>query len=57
MNNCCRNRGVAGSAVDFLIWAAAQQRGWSIFTTDSWFPELCGHTAVAAPRGVPHSLG
>jgi predicted nucleic acid-binding protein len=37
MNNRCRNRGVAGSAVDFLICAAAQQRGWSIFTTDRGF--------------------
>jgi predicted nucleic acid-binding protein len=37
MNNRCRNRGVAGSAIDFLICAAAQRRGWSIFTTDRDF--------------------
>jgi hypothetical protein len=37
MNDRCRNRGVAGSAVDFLICAAAQRRGWSILTTDRDF--------------------
>jgi len=37
MNKRCRNRGVAGSAVDFLICAAAQRRGWSILTTDRDF--------------------
>jgi predicted nucleic acid-binding protein len=37
MNNRCRNRGVAGSAIDFLICASAQRRGWSIFTTDRDF--------------------
>lgn len=37
MNNRCRNQGVAGSAVDFLICAAAQRRGWTIFTTDRDF--------------------
>lgn len=37
MNNRCRARGVAGSAIDFLICAAAHRRGWSIFTTDHDF--------------------
>jgi len=37
MNNRCRTRGIAGSAVDFLICAAAHRRGWSIFTTDQDF--------------------
>jgi predicted nucleic acid-binding protein len=37
MNNRCRSRGVAGSAIDFLICAAAQRRGWSIFTADRDF--------------------
>lgn len=37
MNNRCRVRGVAGSAVDFLICAAAQRRGWMILTTDRNF--------------------
>jgi predicted nucleic acid-binding protein len=34
MNNRCRSKGIAGSAVDFLICAAAHRRGWTIFTTD-----------------------
>ena len=37
MSNQCRARGTAGSAVDFLICAAAQRRGWAIFTTDQDF--------------------
>lgn len=37
MNNQCRARGIAGSAVDFLISAAAHRRGWAILTTDRDF--------------------
>ena len=37
MNNRCRTHGIAGSAIDFLICAAAHRRGWSIFTTDRDF--------------------
>jgi len=37
MNNRCRARGVAGSAIDFLICAAAQRRNWAILTTDRDF--------------------
>ncbi len=37
MNNRCRSRGIAGSAADFLICAAADRRSWSIFTTDRDF--------------------
>lgn len=37
MNNRCRTRGIAGSAVDFLICAAAHRRTWIIFTTDRDF--------------------
>ena len=37
MHNLCRGRGIAGSAVDFLICAAAERRGWHIFTTDRDF--------------------
>lgn len=37
MNNRCRARGIAGSAVDFLICAAALRRRWAIFTTDQDF--------------------
>jgi predicted nucleic acid-binding protein len=36
-NNQCRSRGVAGSAIDFLICAVASRRGWQIFTTDRDF--------------------
>jgi predicted nucleic acid-binding protein len=37
MSNRCRGRGIAGSAVDFLICAAAHRRNWAIFTTDGDF--------------------
>jgi predicted nucleic acid-binding protein len=37
MNNRCRAKGIAGSAVDFLICAAAHRRNWTIFTTDRDF--------------------
>ncbi len=37
MNNQCRARGIAGSAVDFLICSAAHHRGWAILTTDRDF--------------------
>lgn len=37
IHNRCRSRGVAGSAIDFLICAVAVRRRWQIFTTDSDF--------------------
>ncbi|MGA9526844.1 MAG: PIN domain-containing protein [Terriglobales bacterium] len=37
MSNQCRNRGIAGSPVDFLICAAAHRRGWAILTNDRDF--------------------
>ncbi len=37
MHNLCRARGIAGSAIDFLICALAQRREWDIFTTDRDF--------------------
>jgi len=37
MHNRCRARGIAGSAVDFLICAVAQRRDWQVFTTDADF--------------------
>jgi hypothetical protein len=37
MNNRCRSRGIAGSAIDFLLCAAAHRRGWTILTTDRDF--------------------
>ena len=33
-HNRCRTRGVAGSAIDFLICAVAHRRNWQILTTD-----------------------
>ena len=37
MNNRCRSRGIAGSAIDFLICAVAHRRHWQIFSTDRDF--------------------
>jgi predicted nucleic acid-binding protein len=37
MSNRCRTKGVAGSAIDFLICAVAGRRAWQILTTDGDF--------------------
>jgi predicted nucleic acid-binding protein len=37
VNNKCRAKGVAVTAVDALFCAVALSRGWSIFTTDPDF--------------------
>jgi predicted nucleic acid-binding protein len=37
MHNQCRRRGIAGSAIDFLICAVAHRRTWQVFTTDRDF--------------------
>lgn len=37
MSNACRARGIAGSAIDFLICAIAHLRQWEVFTTDHDF--------------------
>ncbi len=37
MHNRCRTRGIAGSAIDFLICATAHRRKWQVFTTDRDF--------------------
>jgi predicted nucleic acid-binding protein len=37
LNNQCRARGIAGSAIDFLICATSLPRNWQIFTTDRDF--------------------
>ena len=34
MHNRCRSKGIAGSAIDFLICAVAQRRKWQVLTTD-----------------------
>jgi predicted nucleic acid-binding protein len=36
-SNICRARGIAGSAIDFLICAVAHLRNWEVFTTDRGF--------------------
>lgn len=54
MNNRCRIRGIAGSAIDFLICAAAHRRGWMIFTTDRDFQN---YASVLQLRLHPGSLG
>jgi predicted nucleic acid-binding protein len=35
--NRCRSRGIAGSAIDFLLSAIAARRNWEIFTADRDF--------------------
>jgi len=37
INNQCRSRGIAGSAIAFLICATAIRRTWQIFTIDQDF--------------------
>ena len=37
ISNVCRVRGIAGSAIDFLICAVAHLRNWEVFTTDRDF--------------------
>lgn len=46
MNNQCRSRGVAGSAIDFLICAAASRRDWQILTTDQDFTRYAAIVAM-----------
>ncbi|MFZ0769825.1 MAG: PIN domain-containing protein [Candidatus Sulfotelmatobacter sp.] len=45
IDNRCRSRGIAGSAIDFLICAIAARRNWEIFTADRDF----AHYAKAFP--------
>ena len=46
MHNQCRTRGIAGSAIDFLICAVAARRGWQVFTTDRDFERYARVLAV-----------
>ena len=41
--NTCRSAGITGSAVDFLICAAAMRRGFEVFTTDNDFDHYAQH--------------
>jgi predicted nucleic acid-binding protein len=45
--NLCRSKGVQGSMTDFLICAAAVQRGMEIFTTDGDFQHYSKHLPIA----------
>lgn len=53
--NHCRARGVAGSAVDFLICAAAIRRDWRIFTTDADFHRYAKHLPLRLHRPMAGS--
>jgi predicted nucleic acid-binding protein len=55
MSNQCRTKGVAGSAIDFLICAAAGRRGWQIFTTDRDFERYAGVVGVKLTPHLPRS--
>jgi predicted nucleic acid-binding protein len=46
MSDQCRRRGIAGSAIDFLICAAAHRRGWAIFSSDRDFRNYAEAVAV-----------
>jgi predicted nucleic acid-binding protein len=54
MNNRCRAHGIAGSAIDFLICAAAHRRGWTILTTDRDFQN---YASVLSLRLHPGEAG
>jgi predicted nucleic acid-binding protein len=46
MNNRCRAQGIAGSAVDFPICAAARRRGWTILIIDRDFQNYASVLAL-----------
>jgi predicted nucleic acid-binding protein len=46
MHKQCHTRGIAGSAIDFLICAVAARRGWQVFTTDRDFERYARVLAV-----------
>ena len=46
LSNLCRRKGVQGSPTDFLICAAAERHGASIFTTDADFPLYARHVPI-----------
>ena len=41
MCNSCRQQGIAGSPIDFLLCSVAFRNQWSIFTTDRDFDRYC----------------
>jgi predicted nucleic acid-binding protein len=52
MNNRCRAKGISGSAVDFLICAAAHRRNWVIFTTDRDFSKYASVLPLRLHRAL-----
>jgi predicted nucleic acid-binding protein len=44
--NTCKKRGIQGSAIDFLICAAAYNNRLALFTLDKDFTRLAPHTAI-----------
>ena len=44
--NTCRSNGIQGSNTDFLLCAAANRRGYSIFTTDRDFENFRVHIPI-----------
>lgn len=50
MHNRCRGRGIAGSAIDFLLCAVAELRQWQIFTIDKDFERYQGVLALRMYR-------
>jgi len=44
--NTCRNKGVQGSHVDFLICAAARRHSAAVFTTDKDFVRYAKHLDI-----------
>lgn len=46
LSNHCRARGVSGSAIDFLICAAAIRLQWPVLTTDSDFRVYARHIPI-----------
>ena len=53
MNNRCRTLGIEGSAVDFLICAAAHRRGWAILTTDQDFQNYASVLPLRLHSALP----
>ncbi len=53
--NRCRARGVAGSAIDFLICAVALRRHWHVFSADQDFTRYARHLPLRLhqPRTQP----
>jgi predicted nucleic acid-binding protein len=52
-NNQCRRVGIVGSAIDFLICAAAMRRKWAIFTTDRDFGRYSKHLPIRLHKSWP----